>query len=86
MNAESPQEPASMPDSPYQPNAVLPNPKATTSRAWTALRDALAAEALADPDGFDRLTGYRTAVIKLAGRYEAGKPVHATRAAPGPAA
>lgn len=75
-----PEEPARMSASlPTVETAPTPA-QVATSTAWTALRDALAAEALADPEGFDRLTGYRAAVIRLGKRYEAGEPPHTPRA------
>lgn len=50
--------------------------KGAVARAWDRLRDALAAEALADPEAFERLTGFRATVVKLQGRYAAGQPAH----------
>lgn len=73
-----------MPDSLNPPAAPSTAPGAATSAAWAALRDALAAEALADPEGFDRLTGFRAAVIRLGKRYEAGGLPHTLRASKAP--
>jgi hypothetical protein len=49
--------------------------------AWATIRDALAAEALADPAQFDRATAFRQHVIRLAARWTAGQPPHTPRAA-----
>lgn len=76
----NPQEPAAMSAS-LPATETAPTPaQVATATAWTALRDALAAEALADAEGFDRLTGFRAAVIRLTKRYEAGEPPHTPRA------
>lgn len=52
---------------------------AAVVRAFSSLRDALAALALADPAAFDRATAFRAQVMKLSERWNAGQPAHTPR-------
>lgn len=49
--------------------------------AFAALAAALAAEAMRDGPGFDRIAAYRKRVLDLASRWEAGDPPFTPRTA-----